>query len=115
MNLIKINAYEFIETQQKSKESAPLIQEIEHCMNNEVSDQEKVPMQLVPVRREISKLNVDRVGTPPIAPIRDKHILPDMCISPRCHEAVLVFEKVFTSLVEALLQIFRRGERFKQM
>ncbi|GFX37010.1 uncharacterized protein TNCV_1175101 [Trichonephila clavipes] len=53
MNLIKINAYEFIETQQKSKESAPLIQKIENGINNEVRDQEIAPMQLVPVRREI--------------------------------------------------------------
>ncbi|GFY45924.1 hypothetical protein TNIN_212071 [Trichonephila inaurata madagascariensis] len=60
MILIKINAYEFIEAQQKSKESAPLILKIENGMKNEVSDQEKEPMQLVPVRREIfSKLNVD--------------------------------------------------------
>ncbi|GFU71953.1 uncharacterized protein TNCV_1053001 [Trichonephila clavipes] len=43
MNLIKINAYEFIETQQKSKESAPLIQKIENGINNEVRDQEIAP------------------------------------------------------------------------
>ncbi|GFW63398.1 uncharacterized protein TNCV_400641 [Trichonephila clavipes] len=38
MNLIKINAYEFIETQQKSKESAPLIQKIENGINSEVTE-----------------------------------------------------------------------------
>ncbi|GFV78661.1 transposable element Tcb1 transposase [Trichonephila clavipes] len=43
MNLIKINAYEFIETQQKSKELAPLIQKIENGINNEVRDQEIAP------------------------------------------------------------------------
>ncbi|GFT55946.1 uncharacterized protein TNCV_2158141 [Trichonephila clavipes] len=78
MNLIKINAYEFIETQQQSKESAPLIQKIENGINNEVRDQEIAPMQLVPVRREIfSKLNVNRVGPLPIIP-ENKHILSGM-------------------------------------
>ncbi|GFW56341.1 uncharacterized protein TNCV_2088501 [Trichonephila clavipes] len=106
MNLIKINAYEFIETQQKSKESAPLIQKIENGINNEVRNQEIAPMQLVPVRREIfSKLNVDRVGPLPIIP-GNKHILWSM--SPRCHETVPVPETASTSLVEALQQIFRR-------
>ncbi|GFT33079.1 uncharacterized protein TNCV_4368011 [Trichonephila clavipes] len=101
MNLIKINAYEFIETQQKSKESAPLIQKIENGINNEVRDQEIAPMQLVPVRREIfSKLNVNRVGPLPIIP-GNKHILPGMSMSPRCHEAVPVPETVSIPLVEA--------------
>ncbi|GFV39426.1 uncharacterized protein TNCV_1231251 [Trichonephila clavipes] len=108
MNLIKINAYEFIETQQKSKESAPLIQKIENCINNEVRDQEIAPMQLVPVKREIfSKLNVNRVGPLPIIP-ENKHILSGMSMSPRCHEAVPVPETASTPLVEALPQIFRK-------
>ncbi|GFU75207.1 uncharacterized protein TNCV_2056501 [Trichonephila clavipes] len=108
MNLIKINAYEFIETQQKSKESAPLIQKIENGINNEVRDQEIAPMQLVPVRREIfSKLNVNRVGPLPIIP-ENKHILSGMSMSPRCHEAVPVPETASTPLVEALPQIFRK-------
>ncbi|GFY71235.1 hypothetical protein TNIN_13421 [Trichonephila inaurata madagascariensis] len=51
MNLIKINADEFIEAQQKIEQSAPLIQKIENGMNNKASDLEKAPMQLVPVRR----------------------------------------------------------------
>ncbi|GFX95156.1 uncharacterized protein TNCV_4920991 [Trichonephila clavipes] len=108
MNLIKINAYEFTETQQKSKESAPLIQKIENDINNEVRDQEIAPMQLVPVRREIfSKLNVNRVGPLPIIP-ENKHILSGMSMSPRCHEAVPVPETASTPLVEALPQIFRK-------
>ncbi|GFU36010.1 uncharacterized protein TNCV_4191201 [Trichonephila clavipes] len=108
MKLIKINAYEFIETQQKSKESAPLIQKIEHGINNEVRDQEIAPMQLVPVRREIfSKLNVNRVGPLPIIP-ENKHILSGMSMSPRCHEAVPMPETASTPLVEALPQIFRK-------
>ncbi|GFV70941.1 hypothetical protein TNCV_4164881 [Trichonephila clavipes] len=65
-------------------------------------------MQLVPVRREIfSKLNVNRVGPLPIIP-GNKHILPGMSMSPRCHEAVPVPETVSTPFVEALPQIFRR-------
>ncbi|GFY59816.1 hypothetical protein TNIN_197161 [Trichonephila inaurata madagascariensis] len=44
VNLIKINAYEFIKTQQKIKESAALIQKIENGMKNEVRDQEIPPM-----------------------------------------------------------------------
>ncbi|GFX29268.1 uncharacterized protein TNCV_3218021 [Trichonephila clavipes] len=108
MNLIKINAYEFIETQQKSKESAPLIQKIENGINNEVRDQEIAPMQLVPVRREIfSKLNVNRVEPLPIIP-ENKHILSGMSMSLRCHEAVPVPETASTPLVEALPQIFRK-------
>ncbi|GFV66754.1 hypothetical protein TNCV_3624391 [Trichonephila clavipes] len=108
MNLIKINAYEFIETEQKSKESAHLIQKIENDNNNEVRDQEIATMQLVPVRREIfSKLNVNRVGPLPIIP-GNKHILLGMSMSPRCHEAVPVPETTFTPLVETLPQIFRR-------
>ncbi|GFY78840.1 hypothetical protein TNIN_161161 [Trichonephila inaurata madagascariensis] len=74
-------------------------------------------MQLVPVRHEVStELYIDAIGPLPIAPIRNKHILPDMCMSSRCHEAVP--EKASTPLVEALLQIFRRvffQKRFKQM
>ncbi|GFU49296.1 uncharacterized protein TNCV_4122071 [Trichonephila clavipes] len=108
MDLIKINAYEFIETQQKGKESAPLIQKIENGINNEVKDQEIAPMQLVPVRREIfSKLNVNRVGPLPIIPEK-KHILSGMSMSPRCHEAVPVPETASTPLVEASPQIFRK-------
>ncbi|GFS69549.1 retrovirus-related Pol polyprotein from transposon 17.6 [Trichonephila clavipes] len=108
MNLIKINAYKFIETQQKSKESAPLIQKKENGINNEVRDQEIAPMQLVPVRREIfSKLYVNRVEPLPIIP-GNKHISPDMSMSPRCHEAVPVPEMASTPLVEASPQIFRR-------
>ncbi|GFU35555.1 uncharacterized protein TNCV_4875681 [Trichonephila clavipes] len=108
VNLIKINADEFIETQQKSKESAPLIQKVENGINNEVRDQEIAPMQLVPVRREIfSKLNVNRVGLLPIIP-GNKHILPGMSMPPRCHEAVPVPKTASTPLVEALPQIFRR-------
>ncbi|GFX14083.1 uncharacterized protein TNCV_612881 [Trichonephila clavipes] len=96
------------ETQQKSKESAPLIQKIENGINNEVRDQEIAPVQLVPVRREIfSKLNVNRVGPLPIIP-GSKHILPGMSMSLRCHEAVPVPEMASTPLVEALPQIFRR-------
>ncbi|GFV48105.1 uncharacterized protein TNCV_3027881 [Trichonephila clavipes] len=80
MNLIKINAYEVIETQQKSKESAPLIQKIENGINNEVRDQEIAPMQLVPVRREIfSKLNVNRVGPLPIIPENKHFYLACLC------------------------------------
>ncbi|GFU06098.1 retrovirus-related Pol polyprotein from transposon 17.6 [Trichonephila clavipes] len=93
----------FTETQQKSKESAPLIQKIENGINNEVRDQEIAPMQLVPVRREIfSKLNVNRVGPLPIIP-ENKHILSGMSMSPRCHEAVPVPETASTPLVEAML------------
>ncbi|GFY43946.1 hypothetical protein TNIN_276461 [Trichonephila inaurata madagascariensis] len=43
----------------------------------------------------------------PIAPTRDKYILPDMSMSPRCHETVTVPETTSTPLVETLLQIFR--------
>ncbi|GFQ86567.1 retrovirus-related Pol polyprotein from transposon 412 [Trichonephila clavata] len=78
-------------------------------MNNEGSDQEEAPMQLVPVRREIfPKLDVDRVGPLPIIPAGNKYINPDMCMSPRYHEAVLMPDKASTTLVETLLQTFKR-------
>ncbi|GFX57311.1 hypothetical protein TNCV_3914751 [Trichonephila clavipes] len=62
-------------------------------------------MHLVPVRHE---LYIDTIGLLPIAPTKDKHILPDMSISPRYHETVPVPETAPTPLVETLLQIFRR-------
>ncbi|GFS52273.1 hypothetical protein TNCV_4850031 [Trichonephila clavipes] len=66
-------------------------------------------MQFIPVTHKVStELYIDALGPLPIAPIRDKYILPDMCMSPRCLEAVPVPEKASTPLVEALLQIFRR-------
>ncbi|GFS39598.1 hypothetical protein TNIN_450731 [Trichonephila inaurata madagascariensis] len=61
-------------------------------------------MQLVPVRHE---LYIDTIGPLPIAPTRDKYILPDISMSPRCHETVTVPETTSTPLVETLLQIFR--------
>ncbi|GFQ75178.1 retrovirus-related Pol polyprotein from transposon 17.6 [Trichonephila clavata] len=47
MNLIKINVDEVTEALLKSEESAPLIQKIEKGMNNEGSDQEEAPIQLM--------------------------------------------------------------------
>ncbi|GFS53772.1 hypothetical protein TNCV_731551 [Trichonephila clavipes] len=64
-------------------------------------------MQLIPVRHKVStELYIDAIGPLPIVAIRNKYILPDMCMSPRCHEAVP--EKASTPLVETLLLIFRR-------
>ncbi|GFQ79297.1 hypothetical protein TNCT_656341 [Trichonephila clavata] len=61
MNPIKINVDEVIEALLKSEESAPMIQKIEKGVNNEGSDQEEAPKQLVPVRREFFyKLDVDK-------------------------------------------------------
>ncbi|GFW53212.1 retrovirus-related Pol polyprotein from transposon 17.6 [Trichonephila clavipes] len=68
--------------------------------SDEASDQEGASMQLIPARPKVStELYIDTIGPLHIVPIRDKYILPDMCMSPRCHEAVPV--------PEALPQIFR--------
>ncbi|GFX71368.1 uncharacterized protein TNCV_2453791 [Trichonephila clavipes] len=103
--LIKLSACEIMEAQLRSEESAPLIRRTE----NGASDQEGASMQLIPVRHKVStEIYIDTIGPLPIVPIRDKYILPDMCMSPRCHEAVPVPETASTPLVEALPQIFRR-------
>ncbi|GFY04874.1 uncharacterized protein TNCV_2175301 [Trichonephila clavipes] len=70
-----------MEAQLKNEESAPLIQGIENNVNDDASDQEKASIQLVPVRHE---LYIDAIGPLPIGPTRDKYILPDMSMSPRC-------------------------------
>ncbi|GFX55190.1 uncharacterized protein TNCV_1156471 [Trichonephila clavipes] len=70
-------------------------------------------MQLIPVRHKVStELYVDRVGPLPVIP-RHKHILSDLCMSPRYHESVPMIsisqsDIATTPLVEALLQTFRR-------
>ncbi|GFV82611.1 uncharacterized protein TNCV_1618401 [Trichonephila clavipes] len=93
----------------RSEESAHLILGTEDDAIDEASDQEGASMQLIPVRHKVStELYIDAIRPFPIVPIRDKYILPDMCMSPTCHEAVPVPEKTSTPLVEALLQIFRR-------
>ncbi|GFR08141.1 hypothetical protein TNCT_297431 [Trichonephila clavata] len=76
MNPIKIYVVEVTEALLKSEDSAHLIQKIEKGMDNEGSDQEEAPKQLVPIRLEIfAKLNVDRVGP---LPARNKYIKSDM-------------------------------------
>ncbi|GFV91539.1 uncharacterized protein TNCV_2384991 [Trichonephila clavipes] len=109
-NLVKLSACEIIEAQLRSEESAHLIwRTSENGTSDEASDQEGASMQLIPVRHKVStELYIDAIGPLPIVPIRDKYILPDMCMSPRYHEAVPLPEKASTPLVEALLQIFRR-------
>ncbi|GFW32284.1 uncharacterized protein TNCV_674431 [Trichonephila clavipes] len=70
-------------------------------------------MQLIPVRHKAStELYVDRVGPLPVIP-GHKHILSDLCMSPRYHESVPMIsisqsDIASTPLVEALLQAFRR-------
>ncbi|GFY69181.1 uncharacterized protein TNIN_398291 [Trichonephila inaurata madagascariensis] len=105
-NLVKRSNCEVMEAQLRNEESVPLIPGIENENNasDDTSDQEKASMQLVLVRHE---LYIDTIGPLPIAPTRDKHILPDMSMSPRCHETVTVPETTSTPLVETLLQIFR--------
>ncbi|GFV70635.1 hypothetical protein TNCV_3842161 [Trichonephila clavipes] len=74
-------------------------------------------MQLIPVRHKVSsELYVDRVRPLPVIP-GHKHILPDRCMSPRCHKAVPVPETAFTPLVEALPQILEGSflERSRQI
>ncbi|GFU49233.1 hypothetical protein TNCV_2675241 [Trichonephila clavipes] len=93
-----------MEAQLRSEESAHLIWGTENGASDEASDQEGASMQLIPVSHKVStELYIDAIGTLPIVPIRDKYILPDMCMSPRCHEEVPVPEKLSTPLVEALL------------
>ncbi|GFS61411.1 uncharacterized protein TNIN_245951 [Trichonephila inaurata madagascariensis] len=104
-NLVKLSTCEVTEAQLRSEESTPLIPGIKNNANDDASDQEKASMQLLPVRHE---LYINTIGPLPIAPTRDKYILPDMPMSPRCHETVPVPETASTPLVETLLQIFRR-------
>ncbi|GFY49800.1 uncharacterized protein TNIN_227741 [Trichonephila inaurata madagascariensis] len=94
-----------MEAQLRNEESVSLIPGIQNNASDDISDQEKASMQLLPIRYE---LYIDTIGPLPIASIRNKHILSDMCMSSRCHEAVPVPEKASTPLVEALLHIFRR-------
>ncbi|GFY45490.1 retrovirus-related Pol polyprotein from transposon 17.6 [Trichonephila inaurata madagascariensis] len=102
-NLVKLSNCEVMEAQLRNEESVPLIPGIENKVNDDASDQEKASMQLLPVRHE---LYIDTIGPLPIAPTRDKYILPDMSMSLRCHETVP--ETASTPLVETLLQMFRR-------
>ncbi|GFR02890.1 hypothetical protein TNCT_510901 [Trichonephila clavata] len=74
MNPIKMNVVEVTEALLKREESAHLIQKIAKGMNNECSDQEEAPLQLVPARLEIlMKLNVDIS-----LPAGNKYIKSDM-------------------------------------
>ncbi|GFY62199.1 uncharacterized protein TNIN_448841 [Trichonephila inaurata madagascariensis] len=109
-NLVKLSDCEIMEAQLRNEESVPLIPGIENNANDNVSDQEKASMQLLPVR---NGLYIDTIGPLPIAPTRDKYILSDMCMSPRYHESVPMIsisqsDIASTPLVEALLQTFRR-------
>ncbi|GFS52597.1 uncharacterized protein TNCV_4852261 [Trichonephila clavipes] len=80
-NLVKLSDCEVMEAHLRNEESVPLIQGIKNNVNDDASDKEKASMHLVPVRHE---LYIDTIGPLPIAPTRDKHILPDMSMSPRC-------------------------------
>ncbi|GFR23092.1 retrovirus-related Pol polyprotein from transposon 297 [Trichonephila clavata] len=116
VNPIKINVDEVTEALLKSEESTPLIQKIEKGMNNEGSDQEEAPMQLVPVKREVSfKLYIDPIRSLHIIPTRDKHILIDMCMSPRYHETVPMPDIASITLVEALLQTIKGKDFPKEL
>ncbi|GFY00136.1 uncharacterized protein TNCV_1342341 [Trichonephila clavipes] len=112
-NLVKLSACEIIEAQLRSEESAHLIRGTENGASDEASDQEGASMQLIPVRHKVStELYVDRVGPLPVIP-GHKHILSDLCMSPRYHESVPMIsisqsDIASTPLVEALLQTFRR-------
>ncbi|GFY42543.1 uncharacterized protein TNIN_437701 [Trichonephila inaurata madagascariensis] len=112
-NLVKLIAWEVMEAELRSEESAPLIRETENGASDEASDQEGASMQLIPVRHKIStELYVDRVGPLPIIP-GNKYILSDRCMSPRYYESVPMIsisqsDIASTPLVEALLQTFRR-------
>ncbi|GFW49914.1 uncharacterized protein TNCV_2314961 [Trichonephila clavipes] len=87
-NLVKLSACEIIEAQLRSEESAHLIRGTENGASDEASDQEGASMQLIPVRHKVStELYVDRVGPLPVIP-GHKHILSDLCMSPRYHESV---------------------------
>ncbi|GFV52370.1 uncharacterized protein TNCV_3216011 [Trichonephila clavipes] len=74
-----------MEAQLKNEESASLIQGIDNNANDDASDQEEASIQLVPVRHE---LYIHTIEPLPIAPTKGKHILPDMSMSPRCHQTV---------------------------
>ncbi|GFU49136.1 uncharacterized protein TNCV_573731 [Trichonephila clavipes] len=74
-----------MEAQLRSEESAPLIRGTENGASDEARDQEEASIQLVLVRHE---LYIDTIELLPIAPTRGKHILPDMSMSPRCHQTV---------------------------
>ncbi|GFY53873.1 uncharacterized protein TNIN_19271 [Trichonephila inaurata madagascariensis] len=87
-NLVKLIAWEVMEAEPRSEESAPLIRETENGASDEASDQEGASMQLIPVRHKIStELYVDRVGPLPIIP-GNKYILSDRCMSPGYYESV---------------------------
>ncbi|GFY33676.1 uncharacterized protein TNCV_4593881 [Trichonephila clavipes] len=112
-NLVKLSACEIIEAQLRSDESAHLIWGTENGASDETNDQEGASMQLIPVRHKVStELYVDRVGPLPVIP-GHKHILSDLCMSPRYHESVPMIsisqsDIASTPLMEALLQTFRR-------
>ncbi|GFT02531.1 uncharacterized protein TNCV_1487481 [Trichonephila clavipes] len=113
-NLVKLSTCEIIEAQLRSEELAHLIRGTENGASDEASDQEGASMQLIPVRHKvITELYVDRIGPLPVIP-GHKHILSDLCMSPRYHESVPMIsisqsDTAFTPIVEALLQTFRRG------
>ncbi|GFT62848.1 uncharacterized protein TNCV_1606741 [Trichonephila clavipes] len=74
-----------MEAQLSNEESAPLIRGTENGASDEASDQEEASIQLVPVSHDLC---IDTIEPLPIAPARGKHILPDMSMSPRCHQTV---------------------------
>ncbi|GFT63014.1 uncharacterized protein TNCV_1607731 [Trichonephila clavipes] len=84
-NLVKIRDCEVMEAQLSNEESAPLIRGTENGASDEASDQEEASIQLVPVSHDLC---IDTIEPLPIAPARGKHILPDMSMSPRCHQTV---------------------------
>ncbi|GFV33847.1 uncharacterized protein TNCV_1820341 [Trichonephila clavipes] len=115
-NLVKLSACVIIEAQLRSEESAHLIWGTDNSASDEASNQEGASMQFISVRHKVStELYIDAIGPLPIVPIRHKYILPYICMSPMCHEAVPVPEKASTPLVEARLQIFRRRVSFKEI
>ncbi|GFT71321.1 retrovirus-related Pol polyprotein from transposon 412 [Trichonephila clavipes] len=74
-------------------------------------DKKKVPLKIVPVITEIfTKINIDASGPLPMTPSGNKYINTAVCMSSRYPDAITVSNLCSTTVVNALLQIFRRIE-----
>ncbi|GFY03495.1 retrovirus-related Pol polyprotein from transposon 412 [Trichonephila clavipes] len=72
-------------------------------------DKKKAPLKIVPVITEIfTKINIDASGPLPMTPSGNKYIITALCMSSRYPDAIPVANFCSTTVVNALLQIFRR-------
>ncbi|GFY37765.1 arginine-glutamic acid dipeptide repeats protein [Trichonephila inaurata madagascariensis] len=78
-NLVKLSAYEVMEAQLRSEESAPLIRGIENNVNDDASDQEKHPCNLATIQGEIRVGPSHQARLPPCKPLTRPHEMPERC------------------------------------